>query len=49
MLNARYGADLRWFVPLGLGDWMEQIGCENVIQLDWWEENCVSEKSEGNL
>lgn len=49
MLNARYGADLRWFVPLGLGDWMEQIGCENVIQLDWWEENCVPEKSEGNL
>ncbi|KAG7455840.1 hypothetical protein MATL_G00245250 [Megalops atlanticus] len=40
-LNARFGADLRWFVPLGLLDWMQKRGCENVIELDWWEENCV--------
>ncbi|KAJ8008811.1 hypothetical protein DPEC_G00082300 [Dallia pectoralis] len=40
-LNERFGADLRWFVPLGLMDWMQKSGCENVIELDWWEENCV--------
>lgn len=40
-LNERFGGDLRWFVPLGLLDWMQKCGCENVIELDWWEENCV--------
>ncbi|XP_034522748.1 N-acyl-phosphatidylethanolamine-hydrolyzing phospholipase D isoform X3 [Ailuropoda melanoleuca] len=40
-LNERFGQELRWFVPLGLLDWMQKCGCENVIELDWWEENCV--------
>ncbi|XP_055009506.1 N-acyl-phosphatidylethanolamine-hydrolyzing phospholipase D isoform X2 [Boleophthalmus pectinirostris] len=40
-LNARFGAELRWFVPLGLMDWLVKMGCENVMELDWWEENCV--------
>lgn len=40
-LNERFGPELRWFVPLGLLDWMQKCGCENVIELDWWEENCV--------
>ncbi|XP_033049557.1 N-acyl-phosphatidylethanolamine-hydrolyzing phospholipase D isoform X1 [Trachypithecus francoisi] len=40
-LNERFGNELRWFVPLGLLDWMQKCGCENVIELDWWEENCV--------
>ncbi|XP_008109735.1 N-acyl-phosphatidylethanolamine-hydrolyzing phospholipase D isoform X2 [Anolis carolinensis] len=40
-LNNRFGSDLRWFVPLGLLDWMQKCGCENVIELDWWGENCV--------
>lgn len=40
-LNARFGAELRWFVPLGLLDWLVKAGCENVMELDWWEENCV--------
>lgn len=22
-------------------DWLAKTGCENVIELDWWEENCV--------
>lgn len=22
-------------------DWLVKMGCENVIELDWWEENCV--------
>ncbi|XP_075064849.1 N-acyl-phosphatidylethanolamine-hydrolyzing phospholipase D-like isoform X1 [Mixophyes fleayi] len=40
-LNARFGNELRWFVPLGLLNWMQSCGCENVIELDWWEQNCV--------
>ncbi|XP_072775506.1 N-acyl-phosphatidylethanolamine-hydrolyzing phospholipase D isoform X2 [Taeniopygia guttata] len=40
-LNQRFGSELRWFVPLGLLQWMQRCGCENVIELDWWEENCV--------
>ncbi|XP_026533002.1 N-acyl-phosphatidylethanolamine-hydrolyzing phospholipase D [Notechis scutatus] len=40
-LNARFGSELRWFVPLGLLDWMQKYGCENVIELDWWGENCI--------
>ncbi|KAF4793920.1 N-acyl-phosphatidylethanolamine-hydrolyzing phospholipase D [Turdus rufiventris] len=40
-LNERFGSELRWFVPLGLLQWMQRCGCENVIELDWWEENCV--------
>ncbi|XP_055045791.2 N-acyl-phosphatidylethanolamine-hydrolyzing phospholipase D isoform X2 [Misgurnus anguillicaudatus] len=35
-LNARFGSELRWFVPLGLAEWMQKAGCENVIELDWW-------------
>ncbi|KAG8439958.1 hypothetical protein GDO86_005937 [Hymenochirus boettgeri] len=40
-LNERFGNELRWFVPLGLLNWMQNCGCENVIELDWWEQNCV--------
>ncbi|XP_012928963.1 LOW QUALITY PROTEIN: N-acyl-phosphatidylethanolamine-hydrolyzing phospholipase D-like [Heterocephalus glaber] len=40
-LNERFGNELRWFVPLGLLDWMQKCGCENVIELDRWVENCV--------
>ncbi|XP_030625876.1 N-acyl-phosphatidylethanolamine-hydrolyzing phospholipase D isoform X2 [Chanos chanos] len=45
-LNARFGEELRWLVPLGLLDWMQKSGCENVIELDWWGENCVPGHSE---
>ncbi|XP_033102262.1 N-acyl-phosphatidylethanolamine-hydrolyzing phospholipase D-like [Anneissia japonica] len=38
-LNARFGSSLRWFVPLGLMNWMMKAGCENVIEMDWWQEN----------
>lgn len=35
-LNVRFGSGLRWFVPLGLAEWMRKAGCENVTELDWW-------------
>lgn len=38
---SRFGCDVRWFVPLGLQGWMEEVGCKNVVELDWWEENCI--------
>ncbi|XP_076862653.1 N-acyl-phosphatidylethanolamine-hydrolyzing phospholipase D [Brachyhypopomus gauderio] len=40
-LNARFRSKLRWFVPLGMLDWMSHYGCENVVELDWWEESAV--------
>ncbi len=43
LLHARFGTDVRWFVPLGLAGWMHDVGCENVMELDWWEENCIPE------
>lgn len=33
-------------MPLGLQAWMEEVGCENVVELDWWEENHVPEHSD---
>lgn len=35
-LNSRFGSALHWFVPLGLAEWMQKTGCENVTELDWW-------------
>jgi len=46
LLNSRYGIDLRWFIPLGLGEWFDKAGVYNYIELDWWEENCVPDKSD---
>ncbi|XP_077976947.1 N-acyl-phosphatidylethanolamine-hydrolyzing phospholipase D-like isoform X2 [Glandiceps talaboti] len=43
LLNARFGSSLRWFVPLNLLEWMNDMGCENVIEMDWWQENCIPE------
>ncbi|KAL4640740.1 N-acyl-phosphatidylethanolamine-hydrolyzing phospholipase D-like [Arapaima gigas] len=40
-LNRRFGRELRWFVPLGLRDWMHRCGCENVVELDWWGKDHV--------
>uniref|UniRef100_T1JF62 N-acetylphosphatidylethanolamine-hydrolyzing phospholipase D n=1 Tax=Strigamia maritima TaxID=126957 RepID=T1JF62_STRMM len=37
-LNARFGENLHWFVPLGLQDWMKNIGCYNTYEMSWWEE-----------
>lgn len=42
-LNARFGAELRWFVPQGLAPWMADVGCENIMELGWWDENCIPE------
>ncbi|KPM08456.1 N-acyl-phosphatidylethanolamine-hydrolyzing phospholipase D-like protein [Sarcoptes scabiei] len=46
LLNARYGNDLRWFIPRGLGDWFSRMECDNIVELDWWETNCLPDKGD---
>ena len=45
-LNQRFGKDLCWFVPMGLKNWMSECGCQNIIELEWWEEAELPEKSQ---
>ena len=40
-LNGRFGPRLRWYVPLGLKSWMRDMSCDNVVELDWWEEDVI--------
>lgn len=40
-INARFGKDVHWFVPMGLARWFTDTGCETVHQLDWWQEECI--------
>ncbi|XP_005109823.1 N-acyl-phosphatidylethanolamine-hydrolyzing phospholipase D [Aplysia californica] len=47
-LNKRFGESLRWYVPMGLKEWMNQSGCQNVVELTWWQEN-IYEGPKGNI
>jgi N-acyl-phosphatidylethanolamine-hydrolysing phospholipase D len=38
-LNRRFGDSLRWYVPMGLKKWMNDCGCNNVVELTWWQEH----------
>uniref|UniRef100_T1JL10 XK-related protein n=1 Tax=Strigamia maritima TaxID=126957 RepID=T1JL10_STRMM len=38
-LTTRFGTQITWFVPLGLKKWMNDTGCENVYELNWWEKH----------
>ncbi|KAL8613062.1 hypothetical protein ACOMHN_008831 [Nucella lapillus] len=40
-LNKRFGGSLKWFVPMGLKRWMNDTGCENVVEMSWWDEHEV--------
>lgn len=33
----RLPAAIRWFVPLGLGDWFRRRGRQRVVEMDWWQ------------
>ncbi|XP_033102247.1 N-acyl-phosphatidylethanolamine-hydrolyzing phospholipase D-like [Anneissia japonica] len=37
-LNKKFGSELRWFVPLGLRNWFVKLGVQDVVELDWWDE-----------
>ena len=41
-LNAKFGAGLTWFVPMGMAEWMRSLHCDNVVELDWWGEHVMS-------
>lgn len=45
-LNSRFGDKIRWFVPLGLAEWMKGTGVQNVVELNWWESSSISNKSD---
>lgn len=34
---SRLSTETRWFVPLGLADWLRRRGHRNVVELDWWQ------------
>jgi L-ascorbate metabolism protein UlaG (beta-lactamase superfamily) len=36
-LNAQQGGAPRFFVPLGLKQWFQSNGIDNVAELDWWD------------
>lgn len=37
-LNQRFGSDLAWYVPAGTKAWMSDVGCKNVTEMSWWDE-----------
>lgn len=39
--NREGGEKTRFFVPLGLKRWLEDLGVTRVTEMDWWEENEV--------
>ncbi|GFR77045.1 N-acyl-phosphatidylethanolamine-hydrolyzing phospholipase D-like [Elysia marginata] len=44
-LNKRFGNSLKWYVPQGMKPWMNARGCQNVVELSWWEEHEHSPES----
>ena len=47
-LQKAFGEKLHWFVPKGLARWIEDCGCKNVTDLEWWEEaECLKQSSGG--
>lgn len=47
-LNKRFGNKIHWFVPMGLLKWMTECGCENIVELEWWEEHSHPKFTEEN-
>ncbi|KAK3603390.1 hypothetical protein CHS0354_009373 [Potamilus streckersoni] len=41
-LNERFGSGLRWYVPMDMRSWFLDVGCQNVIELVWWQEDMAS-------
>jgi N-acyl-phosphatidylethanolamine-hydrolysing phospholipase D len=40
-LNAQPGGAPLFIVPLGLKAWMKDIGIDNIVELDWWQQQQV--------
>ena len=41
-LSQQVGGSPRFFVPLGLATWFQDIGIDNVVELDWWDKGHMS-------
>ncbi|XP_062587887.1 N-acyl-phosphatidylethanolamine-hydrolyzing phospholipase D-like [Saccostrea cucullata] len=37
-LNSKFKDKVTWFVAVGTKEWMLNAGCQNVIELSWWDE-----------
>eukprot|EP01071_Lankesteria_metandrocarpae_P003052 Lankesteria_metandrocarpae@DN2722_c0_g1_i1.p1 len=37
-LDARFGMNVQWFVPLKASSILTCVGCKNVTELSWWDE-----------
>ncbi|KAK3700691.1 hypothetical protein QZH41_015642, partial [Actinostola sp. cb2023] len=44
-LDKKFGSKISWYVPMGIGQWLKDCGCENVKELEWWEEGKHSKGS----
>jgi len=42
-LIARFGAELRFFTPLGYAPWFGAHGAHNVVERDWWQSASMAE------
>lgn len=40
-LNRKFGDRLCWYVATGQADWMRKSGCQNVVELTWWQEHTL--------
>lgn len=36
-LKERFGDYLQWYVPMGLKKWLNNCGCNNVVEMMWWQ------------
>jgi N-acyl-phosphatidylethanolamine-hydrolysing phospholipase D len=41
LLNQQYGPRLQWFVSMGLKGWFSDMGCNHVIEMNWWDEHSM--------
>lgn len=40
-LNTRFN-QIKWYVPEGTKTWFQKYDCNNVKEMTWWEEDCLS-------
>ncbi|KAF0810927.1 beta-lactamase fold Zn-dependent hydrolase [Alcanivorax sp. S71-1-4] len=36
-LHGRFGEQITWYVPEGVGDWFRKRGIHNLVELGWWQ------------
>ncbi|XP_001631569.2 N-acyl-phosphatidylethanolamine-hydrolyzing phospholipase D [Nematostella vectensis] len=46
-LNRKFPESIHWYVPMGQGDWIKSCGCQNVKEMEWWDQS-THPTSKGN-